>query len=120
MIEIKWSKKEVVERPILNLGSAKGKFKVRDPIGGTYKVNVYRWEDYRLEKELYGSENRLFYHLAKGDKYLCHTYSGSPEVKKWTNIKSATQHLNYILENDGLDKECWADPKDGFIWGLFA
>ena len=46
-IEIKWSKKKVVERPILCLGSPKGGFKVREPIGGTYKVDVYHWEDYR-------------------------------------------------------------------------
>jgi len=46
-IEIKWSKKEVIERPRLCLGSAKGRFKEREPIGGTYKVDVYHWEDYR-------------------------------------------------------------------------
>ena len=54
-IEIKWSKKEVIERPRLCLGSAKGRFKEREPIGGTYKVDVYHWEDYRLEKELVGT-----------------------------------------------------------------
>tara|TARA_R110001583_G_scaffold148874_1_gene300768 strand:+ start:117 stop:476 length:360 start_codon:yes stop_codon:yes gene_type:complete len=116
--EIKWSKKEVVERPILCLGSAKGRFKVREPIGGTYKVDVYHWEDYRLEKELKGADRT--YHIAKGDLYLCNKHSGNPEAVWWFKKKLATQHLEYILENGLMDREIWANPEDGFIWGLMA
>ena len=117
-IEIKLSKKEVVERPILCLGHAKGGFKEREPIGGTYKVDVYHWEDYRLEKELYGGDRT--YHIAKGDSYLCDGRNDTPEAKWWFKKKEATQHLKYILENDLMDKELWANPEDGFIWGLMA
>ena len=117
-IEIKWSKKEVIERPILCLGSAKGGFKVREPIGGTYKVDVYHWEDYRLEKELKGADRT--YHIAKGKLYLCDEYGGNPEAVWWFKKKLATQHLEYILENGLMDREIWANPEDGFIWGLMA
>tara|TARA_R100000656_G_scaffold118013_1_gene91564 strand:+ start:562 stop:927 length:366 start_codon:yes stop_codon:yes gene_type:complete len=118
--EIKWSKKEMVERPFLNLGRRNARFKNREPIGGTYEVNVYHWEDYRLEKELKGASSERTYHIAKDNSYLCDSRNGTPEVKWWFKKKDATRHLKYILENDLMDKEFWANPEDGFIWGLMA
>ena len=117
-IEIIWSKKDVIERPRLCLGSAKGRFKEREPIGGTYKVDVYHWEDYRLEKELVGSDRT--YHIAKGNLYLCDEYGGKPQAKWWFKKKEATQHLKYLLENDLMDQWIWANPEDEFILGLMA
>jgi hypothetical protein len=112
--EIKWSKKEVVERPFLNYR------KDREPMPGQkYKVNVYRWGDYRLEKELYG-ENRMSYHIAKGDSYLCDMHSANPSVKFFSNMKSATLSLKHCLENGLRNRECWANPEEEFIWGLMA
>ena len=90
--EIKWSKKEVVVRHHLD--------RYGRPEHQTFDVNVYRWKNYRLEKELYG-ENRLSYHIARDNLYLC-DYGGSlqnPHAQFFSNIKEATQSLQHILEN---------------------
>ena len=114
MENIKWSKKEVVERHH------------KDPYGKpeyqTFEVNVYSWKNYRLEKELYG-ENRLFYHIAKDDLYLC-DYGGSlqsPHAKFFSTIKEATQWLNFFIESDEEESiGVWINPKEKHIWGVLS
>jgi len=122
MENIKWSKKEVVERHHIDRWGD-------DLPNDTFKVNVYRWRNYRLEKELYG-DNRSFYHLAKWmknesanwlsyDLYLC-DYHGSWNVCFYKNIKRATQQLQYILENGLHDGQRWADPTVDYVWNLLS
>ena len=124
MENIKWSKKEVVERHHLD--------RYGRPEYQTFDVNVYRWKNYRLEKELYG-ENRLFYHIVEEkhdlgaiysdqeyiDHYLC-DYHGSWNVCFYKNIKRATQQLQYILENGLHDGQKWADPTVDYVWNLLS
>ena len=117
-MEIRWSKKEVVERPILHLGLANGRFKEREPIGGSYKVNVYHWEDYRIEKELIGTDRT--YHISKGDLYLCNKHGACPEAVWHFKKKLATLHVEYILENGLRDREIWINPEHRSISGLMA
>ena len=131
--EIKWSKKEVVERPTPDRWG-------NDLPNDTLKVNVYRWESYRLEKELYG-ENRLFYHIAKDDLvpsiyenseeqgvefsigetplYLCDEL-GSYTVCSYSNIKEATRTLQYILENGLFARKEWVNPREEYVWNLLS
>ena len=114
--EIKWSKKEVVERHHIDRWGD-------DLPNDTFKVNVYRWKNYRLEKELYG-ENRLFYHIAEEwvdqvDYYLCDEL-GSYTVCSYSNIKEATRTLQYILENGLLGRQEWIDPREEYVWNLLS
>jgi hypothetical protein len=126
--EIKWSKKEVVERPTQDRWG-------NDLPNDTFKVNVYRWKNYRLEKELYG-ENRLFYHIAKDNPlreelavvayligetplYLCDEL-GSYTVCSYSNIKEATRTLQYILENGLLGRQEWVNPREEHVWGVLS
>ena len=139
--EIKWSKKEVVERPTPDRWG-------NDLPDYPIKVNVYRWKSYRLEKELYG-ENRLFYHIAKDNLvrklltadfpnyenseerstelysigetplYLC-DYHGSYTVCSSSNIKEATRSLQYILENGLHGRQEWVNPREEHIWGVLS
>ena len=127
MTEIKWSKKEVVERHHIDRWG-------NDLPNDTLKVNVYRWKNYRLEKELYG-ENRLFYHIAEErqdlgtlyrdidqeylDSYLCDEH-GSYTVCSYSNIKEATRTLQYILENGLLGRQEWVDPREEYVWNLLS
>ena len=108
--EIKWSKKEVVVRHHLD--------RYGRPEYQTFDVNVYRWKNYRLEKELYG-ENRLFYHIAKDDPYLCDEL-GSYTVCSYSNIKEATRTLQYILENGLLGRQEWVNPREEYVWNLLS
>ena len=108
--EIKWSKKEVIERPC--------NYRIRSKPVVNIKVNVYRWKNYRLEKELYG-DNRLSYHIAKDDLYLCDEH-GSYNVCFYKNIKEATRTLQYILENGLLGRQEWANPREEYVWGLLV
>jgi len=128
MENIKWSKKEVVER---HHRDRYGK-----PEYQTFDVNVYRWKNYRLEKELYG-ENRLSYHIVEErqnvqaldrnspdvDYYLC-DYGGSlqsPHAQFFSNIKEATQWLKFFLESDEEDSiGVWINPKEKHIWGVLS
>ena len=125
MENIKWSKKEVVERPHQDRwGNDRPQY--------TFKVNVYRWKNYRLEKELYG-ENRLFYHIVEErqdlgalysdpsdlDYYLC-DYSGSYSLCSITTIKEATRNLQYILENGLHDGQEWVDPTGDYVWNILS
>jgi len=109
--EIKWSKKEVVERPTQDRWG-------NDLPDYPIKVNVYRWKNYRLEKELYG-ENRLFYHIAKDDLYLCDDH-GSYNVCSCSNIKEATQSLQHILENGLRNRREWVNPRKEYVWGVLS
>ena len=138
MENIKWSKKEVVERPTQDRWG-------NDLPNDTFKVNVYRWKNYRLEKELYG-ENRLFYHIAKDDRvrklltttwenseeqgielysigetplYLCDAL-GSYTVCSYSNIKEATRTLQYILENGLLGRQEWVNPREEHVWNVLS
>ncbi len=122
MENIKWSKKEVVERPTQDRWG-------NDLPNYPIKVNVYRWKNYRLEKELYG-ENRLFYHIAcivrvgkitksSYDLYLC-DYHGSWNVCFYKNIKRATQQLQYILENGLRNRQEWVNPREEYVWGVLS
>ena len=133
MENIKWSKKEVVVRPTQDRWG-------NDLPNYPLKVNVYRWESYRLEKELYG-ENRLFYHIAKDDLvpsiyenseeqgvefsigetplYLCDDH-GSYNVCFYSNIKEATRSLQYILENGLRNREEWVNPREEHVWGVLS
>ena len=140
MENIKWSKKEVVERPTPDRWG-------NDLPNYPIKVNVYRWKNYRLEKELYG-ENRLFYHIAKDDLvrklltvafpyenseeqgielystgenplYLCDEL-GSYTVCSYSNIKEATRTLQYILENGLLGRQEWVNPREEYVWNLLS
>jgi len=129
MENIKWSKKEVVER---HHRDRYGK-----PEYQTFDVNVYRWKNYRLEKELYG-ENRLSYHIVEEcqnvqaldrnspdlDYYLCN-YHGSLTsactVRFFGTIKDATQALEFFLENDEDESiGVWINPEERHIWGLLS
>ena len=128
MENIKWSKKEVVERQLKVSRTYKERRMASYPI----KVNVYRWKNYRLEKELYG-ENRLSYHIVEErqnvqaldrnspdvDYYLCDDY-GSYNVCFYKNIKEATRTLQYILENGLLGRQEWANPREEYVWGLLV
>jgi len=139
--EIKWSKKEVVERPTPDRWG-------NDLPDYPIKVNVYRWKSYRLEKELYG-ENRLYYHIAKDDPvrklltadfpnyenseeqgtklysigetplYLCDD-RGSYTVCSYSNIKEATRTLQYILENGLLGRQEWVNPREEYVWNVLS
>ena len=138
--EIKWSKKEVVERPTQDRWG-------NDLPDYPLKVNVYRWKNYRLEKELYG-ENRLFYHIAKDDLvrklltvafpyenseeqgielystgenplYLCDEL-GSYTVCSYSNIKEATRTLQHILENGLLGRQEWVNPREEYVWNVLS
>jgi len=145
MENIKWSKKEVVERPTQDRWG-------NDLPNYPLKVNVYRWKSYRLEKELYG-ENRLFYHIAKDNLvrklltadfpnyenseerstelysigetplYLC-DYNGSlqsPHAQFFSTIKEATQWLKFFLESDEEESiGVWINPKEKHIWGVLS
>jgi len=141
MENIKWSKKEVVERHHLDRWG-------NDLPNDTLKVNVYRWKNYRLEKELYG-ENRLYYHIAKDDPvrklltadfpnyenseeqgtklysigetplYLCDD-RGSYTVCSYSNIKEATRTLQYILENGLLGRQEWVNPREEYVWNVLS
>ena len=117
--EIKWSKKEVVVRHHLD--------RYGRPEHQTFDVNVYRWKNYRLEKELYG-ENRLSYHIVEEwvdqvDYYLC-DYGGSlqsPRAQFFSTIKEATQWLNFFIESDEEESiGVWIDPKEKHIWGVLS
>ena len=137
--EIKWSKKEVIERPT--------NYRIRSKPVVNIKVNVYRWKNYRLEKELYG-DNRLSYHIAKDDRvrklltvafpyenseeqgielysigetplYLCDDF-GSYNVCFYKNIKEATRTLQYILENGLLGRQEWVNPREEHVWGVLS
>ena len=128
MENIKWSKKEVVERHHLD--------RYGRPEYQTFDVNVYRWKNYRLEKELYG-ENRLSYHIVEErqnvqalysnspdvDYYLC-DYNGSlvsPHAKFFSTIKEATQWLKFFLESDEEESiGVWIDPEEKHIWGVLS
>ena len=132
MENIKWSKKEVVVRHHLD--------RYGYPTYPRFDVNVYRWKNYRLEKELYG-ENRLFYHLAKDDLvpsiyknseeqgvefsigetplYLCDDH-GSYNVCFYKNIKEATRTLQHILENGLRSRQEWVDPREEYVWNLLS
>ena len=132
MENIKWSKKEVVERHHLD--------RYGRPEYQTFDVNVYRWKNYRLEKELYG-ENRLFYHIAKDDLvpsiyenseeqgvefsigetplHLCDDH-GSYTVCSYSNIKEATRTLQYILENGLLGRQEWVNPREEHVWNVLS
>ena len=139
--EIKWSKKEDVERPTPDRWG-------NDLPDYPIKVNVYRWKNYRLEKELYG-ENRLFYHIAKDDRvrklltadfpnyenseerstelhsigetplYLCDDH-GSYNVCFYKNIKEATRSLQHILENGLRSRQEWVNPREEYVWGVLS
>ena len=128
MENIKWSKKEVVERHHLD--------RYGRPEYQTFDVNVYRWKHYRLEKELYGV-NRLFYHIVEEkhdlgalysdqeyiDHYLCdyHGSLASPNAKFFSNIKEATQWLKFFLESDEEESiGVWIDPEEKHIWGVLS
>ena len=140
MENIKWSKKEVVVRPTPDRWG-------NDLPNYPIKVNVYRWKNYRLEKELYG-ENRLFYHIAKDDLvrklltvafpyenseeqgielystgenplYLCDDH-GSYSVCFFSNIKAATRRLKYILENGLHGRQEWVDPREEHVWNILS
>ena len=112
--EIKWSKKEVVVRHHLDRNGY--------PEYPRFDVNVYRWKNYRLEKELYG-ENRLFYHIARDNLYLC-DYGGSlqnPHAQFFSNIKEATQWLNFFIESDEEESiGVFINPKEKHIWGVLS
>jgi len=128
--EIKWSKKEVVVRHHLD--------RYGYPTYPRFDVNVYRWKNYRLEKELYG-ENRLSYHIVEErqdlgalyrdidqeylDYYLC-DYHGSlvsPHAKFFSTIKEATQWLKFFLESDEEESiGVWINPKEKHIWGVLS
>ena len=140
MENIKWSKKKVVVRPHLDRYG-------RPHQSQRFDVNVYRWKNYRLEKELYG-ENRLFYHLVrmwdqeeweshlggappsewKGSYsafygqtplYLC-DYNGSYHACFFRNIKEATRNLQYICENGNDGGREWVNPREKYVWGVLA
>ena len=116
--EIKWSKKEVVVRHHLD--------RYGRPEYQTFDVNVYRWKNYRLEKELYG-ENRSSYHIAKDNLYLCDN-SGSFHVSFFNTIKSATLALENVLSyglysDDYYEEEYferWVNPSEKYIFGLLS
>ncbi len=117
--EIKWSKKEVVVRHHLD--------RYGRPEYQTFDVNVYRWKNYRLEKELYG-ENRSSYHIAKDNLYLCDN-SGSFHVSFFNTIKSATLALENVLSyglydyRDYYEEEYfnrWVNPSEKYIFGLLS
>jgi hypothetical protein len=137
MENIKWSKKEVVVRHHLD--------RYGYPTYPRFDVNVYRWKNYRLEKELYG-ENRLFYHIAKDDRvrklltttwenseeqgielysigetplYLCDEH-GSYSLCSITTIKEATRTLQYILENGLFARKEWVNPREEYVWNLLS
>ena len=128
MENIKWSKKEVVVRHHLD--------RYGRPESQTFDVNVYRWKNYRLEKELYG-ENRLSYHIVDErqnvqaldrnspdvDYYLC-DYHGSlvsPHAQFFSNIKEATQWLKFFLESDEEESiGVWINPEEKHIWGVLS
>lgn len=109
MSQIKWSKKLVISKD--------WKFWNRDNERVVFPHNeidvyIYSWNEYKLIKELYG-ENRNYYFLAKGDDYLCD--ETGYRARMFNNIKSATKHLEYILENGlnsyGLDRDSWVNPE---------
>ena len=110
MENIKWSKKEVVVRHHLD--------RYGYPEYPRFDVNVYRWKNYRLEKELYG-ENRLSYHIAKDDLYLC-DWHGSSHVSFFNTIKSATLALENVLSYGLYSDERWVDPNEKYIFGLLS
>ena len=103
MIAVKWSKKEIETRPFLTW-NRKGE-RVETGRYINIEVYVYRFQDYRLEKELY-SDNRTCYHLYKGNDILCNTYG-----KHWfTTIKHATKFLTSVLEDKLNDNFVWENP----------
>ena len=116
--EIKWSKKEVVERHHKDGNGY-------DLPHRTFKVNVYRWKNYRLEKEMYG-ENRLSYHLGASSPsaysaplYLC-DWHGSYHVSFFKTIKDATLALQNVLSYGLYSSQRWQDPNEKYIWGLLS
>jgi len=107
VIAVKWSKKEVETRPFLTW-NRKGE-RVVSPYRNEIDVYIYSWNEYKLVKELYG-ENRNYYFLLKGDDYLCD--ESGYRARMFNNIKHATKHLEYILENGTMHRDSWENPID--------
>lgn len=112
MINVKWSKKEVETRPFLTWNH-KGE---RVETGRNIEVYVYRFQDYRLEKELY-SDNRTCYHLYKGNDILCMGNYG----KYWfIRIKQATTFVSRFLEDKLQNDAVWVNPNKEYISNVFT
>jgi hypothetical protein len=112
VIAVKWSKKEVETRPFLTW-NRKGE---RVETGLDIEVYVYRFQDYRLEKELY-SNNRTCYHLYKGNDILCIKNFG----RYWfSSLKHATNFVSRYLENELQNDAVWVNPNKEYISNVFT
>ena len=108
MDKIKWSNKKVISKQWKVWRDNKRIVEPHNEID----VHIYSWNEYELIKELYG-ENRSYYFLAKDNEYLCDE-SGA-RARMFNNIKNVTKHLEYILENGLMSRDCWKNPNDEFV-----